>query len=71
MIRRRCRSRIRERIGGSREVGQEIDVVLKYNFSRHVTLEAGYSHFFPGDFIQESGPANDIDWVYLQMQYTF
>ncbi len=58
-------------LGGSREVGQEIDIVLKYNLSRHVTLEAGYSHFFPGDFIQESGPSKDIDWVYLQMQYTF
>jgi len=31
----------------------------------------GYSHFFPGDFVKETGPAPDVDFLYLQVQYTF
>lgn len=53
------------------EVGQEIDLVATYRLDRHLVLEAGYSHFFAGDFIEDSGPGEDIDWVYLQATYTF
>ncbi len=58
-------------LGGDREVGQEIDVTVAWRFDRHWVAEAGYSHFFTGDFIAESGPSSDADFVYVQMQYTF
>jgi hypothetical protein len=62
------------RAGGlsdEREVGQEIDFTLTYKFDRHLTGELGYSHFFAGDFIDESGPDDDINFFYVQLQYTF
>ena len=58
-------------LGTSREIGQEIDLVLSYRFDRHLKGELGYSHFFAGDFISESGPDDDIDFVYVQFQHTF
>jgi hypothetical protein len=57
--------------GSSSEVGQEIDVTLKYRFDRHLTGLLGYSRFFAGDFIEESGPGEDIDRLYVQLEYTF
>ena len=57
--------------GSSSEIGQEIDVTLTYRHDRHTTVELGYSHFFAGEFIEESGPFNDIDFLYLQVGYTF
>ena len=53
------------------EVGQEIDLTATYALSRHWTLEGGYAHFFPGDFLRDSGPHDDIDWGYLQAVYRF
>ena len=58
-------------LSGSREVGQELDLTFIYTFDRHTKVELGYSHFFPGDFIRETGPSNDVDFLYLQLQYTF
>ena len=58
-------------LGGSSELGQEIDVVLKYRLSRHLVAEAGWSHFFPGSFIEESGSSKDLNFTYIQLEYTF
>ncbi len=57
--------------GSSSEIGQEIDVTLTYRHDRHTIVELGYSHFFAGEFIEESGPSNDIDFLYLQVRYSF
>ncbi|MBA2435044.1 MAG: alginate export family protein [Chthoniobacterales bacterium] len=57
--------------GTSTEVGSEVDVVANYKFGRHLDLELGYSHFFPGNFIKQTGPDEDIDFFYLQTQFYF
>jgi len=62
------------RAGGlsdEREIGAEIDFTVKYALDAHTTLEFGYSHFFAGDFIDESGSDDDMDFIYAQMQYRF
>jgi len=62
------------RAGGTgldRKVGQEIDLTLKYPFTRHITGTLGYSHFFADTFLEQSGAHKDIDFLYLIMQYTF
>ena len=56
---------------GSRDVGAEIDFTVKYIFNRHFVGAVGYSHFFPGEFIEETGPARDIDFYYLMSTFTF
>ena len=53
------------------EIGGEIDLLLSWQFDRHLSGYVGYSHFFPGDFIQDTGPSGDIDFFYAAMVYTF
>ena len=42
-----------------------------YNFTRHVQFYAGYGHFFPGEFIEKTGPSRGSDFLYGAIQYTF
>lgn len=63
----------RAAVAGNHEssVGGEIDLLLNYQFDRHVTAYLGYSHFFAGDFIRQTGPGDDIDFLYAAFVYTF
>jgi hypothetical protein len=57
-------------LGSSRDVGGEIDLLATYAFDAHLSLLGGYSHFFAGEFIDQSGKDQDTDFVYLSVQYT-
>lgn len=57
--------------GISRKVGQELDLTFKFPLNRHLMTVLGYSRFFAGDFIQESGPSDNTNFGYLALQYTF
>lgn len=46
-----------------KEVGQELDFTVRYDHSDNLEFMAGYSHFFNGDFLNNTGPADDADWV--------
>lgn len=53
-------------------VGNELDftAVLKL-LGGHLAIEGGYSHFFAGRYISQTGPAqNDADFLYLQLTAT-
>jgi hypothetical protein len=52
-------------------VGSELDVLLNWQIDRHLLLYGGYSHFFAGDFIQDTGASRDIDFAYFAVVYTF
>ena len=45
--------------------------MLQSNFDRHTPGHLGYSHFFAGTFFEETGPSNDLDFVYAQIRYEF
>jgi hypothetical protein len=55
------------------ELGQEIDVTLKYKLFENFGVVAGYSHFFAGDFIEDTSAGVDrgSDWFYLQTTVSF
>ena len=55
----------------ARYIGTETDLLATYQFDRHVLGYASYNHFFPGDFIRQTGPARSSDYVYAALQYTF
>ena len=61
--------------GGRHRVGAEIDLVGKWQIDPHAALFAGYGHFFPGPFVEETatgaGTDSAIDFVYVMLQYTF
>jgi hypothetical protein len=52
-------------------IGSEVDLLLNWQISRHMFAYFGYSHFFAGDFIQQTGPSDDIDFFYTAFTYTF
>jgi hypothetical protein len=57
--------------GESNFVGNELDLTASTTVNRHWTLSGGYCHFFAGRFIEESGSAEGIDFLYVQLQATF
>lgn len=57
-------------------LGTEIDVIAGYALTRFAQIEAGYGHFFVGDYIEQSlsNPAfgsRDADWFYVQTSLKF
>ena len=59
-------------------VGSELDLVGSYAVTSWCKLQAGYGHFFVGDYIKQSvgtvpanGGAVDADWVFVQTTINF
>jgi hypothetical protein len=52
-------------------VGTELDVQVRWTIDRHWELEAGWGHFFPGGFIDDTGAHDDVDFVYGSVTFTF
>lgn len=58
--------------GSDTEVGQALDLMVRYNIRPGLTYEAGYSHFWPGNFIKQSGGLPDSSYfVYNQVVVNF
>lgn len=53
------------------DVGDEIDFTIYFSVTENLNLRAGYAHFFPGDFVQNTGPHGSADWVHFQWLYAF
>ncbi|KPJ72301.1 MAG: hypothetical protein AMK72_05480 [Planctomycetes bacterium SM23_25] len=61
------------RVAGSGTfLGQEIDLLAKWQVTRNVELFAGYARFFGGSVVADT-PAgrNDADWAFVQFTYSF
>jgi hypothetical protein len=52
-------------------VGSEVDLLINWQIDRHWSAYFGYSHFFAGQFLQNTGPSDDIDFFYAAAMYTF
>jgi hypothetical protein len=57
-------------------VGNELDLLVNWRVAVWGQLQAGYGHFFPGDYIRQSAAAGGHDvehanWVYLQATLSF
>ena len=50
----------------SKSVGDEIDFIVKYKFSKNIMTLLGYSKFLPGNFLEATGPADKGEFFYLQ-----
>lgn len=57
--------------GASSTVGQEIDLLTKWKASKHLSFLLGYSHFFSGGFIEDTGASQDADFLYVQSVLNF
>jgi hypothetical protein len=56
---------------GASYVGSEFDLLLNWQFDRHVSGYLGYSRVFAGDFIEDTGASEDIDFLYAAVVFTF
>lgn len=57
-------------------LGSEVDIIAGYAVNKFISLEAGYGHFFVGDYIEQTWSApgfgsTDADWVYVQTVIKF
>ena len=51
--------------------GAEADVTVAYAVSKNISFETGYSHFFAGDYLSDTGADDDADFAYIQTTFTF
>jgi len=60
------------RAGAANKVGDEVDVTLKHAVpSLSSTFYLGYSHFFPGAYITQTGLNKPADFAFAQVKSTF
>lgn len=58
--------------GGSRDIGQEFDMIATYNFNPNFNIQAGYSWFWYGSFVGTNiPPRNTARQFYLQTTVRF
>jgi hypothetical protein len=51
-------------------VGDEIDLTADFKFNDQLNVGVGYSHFFSGDYLRQTGTDDDADFFYLQTVIT-
>ncbi len=52
-------------------IGSEIDLTVGWTVNKNVQILAGYSHFFAGDYLSDTGPSDDADFGYLMATVSF
>lgn len=58
-------------IGASSFAGEEVDLTATYELNKHVKLQAGYSHFFAGAYLADTGGSSDADFGYLMTTFSY
>jgi len=55
----------------SNYTGAEVDLIATWNVTKNVQLQGGYSHFFAGSYLADTGPSSDADFAYIQAKVSF
>lgn len=55
----------------SKYVGTEMDLLARYIVNKNFRILIGYSHFFSGKFLKNTGPHSDGDFFYLETTLNF
>jgi hypothetical protein len=58
-------------IGARSFAGEEIDLTATYELAKGVKLQAGYSHFFAGPYLADTGASSDADFGYVMATFTY
>jgi hypothetical protein len=56
---------------GASYVGNEFDIAITYQFTRHTSGYLGFATFLPGDFINQTGASENVSFLYASLTYTF
>lgn len=57
--------------GASRHLGEELDLKATWKPCKPLAFLAGWSHFIPGGFVDDTGQDRSADFFYLQAQLKF
>ena len=52
-----------------RFVGTELDLTFNWNLNKRAALQFGYSHFFTGAYVSQTGPSDDADFGYFMATF--
>ncbi len=55
----------------SKFVGTELDFTAAYKVNKYLSFLVGYSRFFAGDYLADTGPRDDADFAYFQTEIKF
>ena len=55
----------------ARHVGNELSLNATWQINPHASFTAIYAHFFPGNFVENTGSAEDIDFIELTLKILF
>lgn len=55
----------------ARFIGSQAEIVLTYEYNRNVNALLSYSEFFPGSFIDDTGPSKTVHFVGAELQLQF
>ncbi|MGB8166224.1 MAG: alginate export family protein [Chthoniobacteraceae bacterium] len=58
-------------IGADSFAGHELDFIARWKPTKWLNLDAGYAHFFAGNYLRDTGPSDDADFGYVQAQLLF
>ncbi len=53
-------------VRAGRQIGEELDLTATVKITQNLNGLIGYSHFFAGPFIQDTGSNDDADFFYVQ-----
>jgi len=55
--------------GASSYAGSELDFTVAWKATKYLDVQAGYSHFFAGDYLRDTGAHDDADFPYLMITF--
>jgi len=58
-------------IGADNFAGHEIDLTATYELNKFAKLQVGYSHFFAGQYLADTGADDDADFAYFMTTFSF
>ncbi len=58
-------------LSDARFVGSQIDAQLDYRLGRHMLFSVDYEHFFPGEFLKQTPPNREVNFIAPQFTYNF
>lgn len=57
--------------GAGSHAGTELDFTLNARLNQHLDLLVGYSHFFAGSYLDDTGAGDDADFAYLMLTLNY
>jgi hypothetical protein len=58
-------------VGANNFAGHELDLTANWKVNKHFSLLFGYSHFFAGQYLRDTGANDDADFGYVQATISF